>query len=224
MQLTLHKTRDTLHEIRDTKMNIGFLASHNGSNMQAIIDACKAGRLQATPACIISNNPDSGALARAKAESIPYYHLSSKTHPSEEALDQAILSALTRHQVDIVILAGYMKKIGPRTLQHFSGAILNIHPALLPRFGGKGMYGMNVHEAVIAAGEKESGPSVHLVNEEYDAGPVIAQIRVPVLPDDTPDTLAARVLKKEHDLFSDVLQKIAQGVITIPGYRGNINS
>ena len=201
-------------------MNIGFLASHNGSNMQAIIDACKEGRLQAKPACVISNNPDSGTLARARQEFIPHYHLSSKTHPSEALLDQAILSTLIRHEIDVVVLAGYMKKIGPLTLQHFAGAILNIHPALLPKFGGKGMYGMHVHEAVIAAGEKESGPSVHLVNEEYDAGPVIEQIRVPVLPEDTPEQLAARVLKKEHELFSQVLQKIVQGAITIPGYKG----
>lgn len=202
-------------------MNIGFLASHNGSNMQAIIDACKQGRLEAKPACVISNNPDSGALARAKQENIPHYHLSSRTHPEPASLDRAILEALTRHQVDIVVLAGYMKKIGPMVLKHFAGAILNIHPALLPKFGGKGMYGMHVHEAVIASGEKESGPSVHLVNEEYDAGPVLDQFRVPVLPEDTPETLAARVLKKEHELFSQVLQKIAQGVITIPGYKGS---
>ncbi|MBN1381069.1 MAG: phosphoribosylglycinamide formyltransferase [Deltaproteobacteria bacterium] len=202
-------------------MNIGFLASHGGTNMQAIIDACKEGRLDAKPACIISNNPDSGALARAKKENIPHYHLSSLTHPDPEALDQAIVGTLISHQVDIVVLAGYMKKIGPLTLKYFDGAILNIHPALLPKYGGKGMYGMRVHEAVIAAGEKESGPSVHLVNEEYDAGPVIGQIRVPVLPEDTPETLAARVLEKEHELFSGVLQKIVQGVITIPGYKGN---
>jgi phosphoribosylglycinamide formyltransferase-1 len=199
-------------------MNIGFLASHNGSNMQAIIDACKAGRLQAKPVCVISNNPDSGALARAKVEAIPHYHLSSKTHPAPASLDQTILSTLVRHQVDVVVLAGYMKKIGPATLERFAGAILNIHPALLPKYGGRGMYGTRVHEAVIAAGERESGPSVHLVNEEYDAGEVIDQIRVPVLSDDTPETLAARVLEQEHELFPQVLQKIVQGVITIPGY------
>jgi phosphoribosylglycinamide formyltransferase-1 len=111
-----------------------------------------------------------------------------------------------------------MKKIGPATLERFAGAILNIHPALLPKYGGRGMYGTRVHEAVIAAGERESGPSVHLVNEEYDAGEVIDQIRVPVLSDDTPETLAARVLEQEHELFPQVLQKIVQGVITIPGY------
>lgn len=183
--------------------------------MQAIIDACKEGRLDAEPVVVISNNLDSGAIERAKKECVPHYHLSSKTHPSPEALDEAIKETLIRHEVDIVVLAGYMKKIGPKTLHHFAGAMLNIHPALLPKYGGKGMYGHFVHEAVIAAGENESGASVHLVTEEYDAGPVLDHIKVPVLPDDTPETLAARVLEKEHELFPQVLQKIAQGIITI---------
>ncbi len=199
-------------------MNLGFLASHNGSNMQAIIEACKSGRLKAKPAVVISNNADSGALARAGRESIPHYHLSSRTHPSPELLDEAILEALLRHQVDIVILAGYMKKLGRQTLSRFAGAILNIHPALLPKFGGQGMWGMHVHEAVLAAGETESGASVHLVDEEYDSGPVIAQARVPVMAADTAQTLAARVLEVEHQLFPNVLQQIAEGEIHIPGY------
>jgi len=200
-------------------MKLGFLASHNGSNMQAIIEACKSGSLQATPAVAISNNAESGALARAARESIPHCHLSSKTHPAPESLDQAILEALLAHGVDIVILAGYMKKLGEKTLARYAGAILNIHPALLPKFGGQGMYGIHVHEAVLAAGETESGATVHLVTDEYDAGAVIAQERVPVLPDDTPQTLAGRVLQVEHALFPKTLQKIALGEIRIPGYR-----
>jgi phosphoribosylglycinamide formyltransferase-1 len=199
-------------------MNLGFLASHNGSNMQAIVNACKAGTLSAVPVVVISNNSDSGALVRARQESIPCYCLNSKTHASPESLDEAILEALLRYSVDIVILAGYMKKLGPKTLRRFSGAVLNVHPALLPKFGGRGMYGIHVHEAVLAATEKETGVSIHLVDEEYDRGPVIAQTRVPVMPDDTPETLAARVLVQEHVLFSAVLQKIAKGEITIPGY------
>ncbi len=146
-------------------MNIGFLASHGGSNMQAIIDACKSGKLKATPAVVISNNSDSGAIAKAKAEGVPYYYLSGKTHPGPGELDEAILNTFLRHQVDIVVLAGYMKKLGPKTLSHFRGRILNIHPALLPKFGGEGMWGIHVHEAVIAAGEKESGVSIHFVDE-----------------------------------------------------------
>lgn len=205
-------------------MNLGFLASHNGSNMQAIIEACKSGSLQATPAVVISNNAESGALARAARESIPHCHLSSKTHLSPESLDQAILAALLAHGVDIVILAGYMKKLGEKTLARYAGAILNIHPALLPKFGGQGMYGIHVHEAVLATGETESGATVHLVTDEYDAGAVIAQERVPVLPDDTPQTLAGRILQVEHALFPGVLQKIVLGEIRIPGYRAGGSS
>ena len=196
-------------------MNIGFLASHNGSNMQAIIDSCKAGSLDAVPAVVISNNSGSGAMVRAEEEGIPRCHLSGKTHPDPDALDRAILEALTSHDVDVVVLAGYMKMLGPKTLAHFSGRVLNIHPALLPKFGGEGMYGSRVHQAVIAAGEKESGVTVHVVDENYDTGPILAQDRVPVSPDDTPETLATRVLKHEHILFSETLQKIATGEIRL---------
>lgn len=197
-------------------MNIGFLASHNGSNMQAIIDACRSGVLQAEPAVVISNNNRSGAISRAKHEGIPCYHLSAKTHAEPGELDQAILNALLKHKVDIVVLAGYMKKLGHRTLSQFPGRILNIHPALLPKYGGKGMYGMYVHEAVIAAGETESGVSIHVVDAEYDTGQIIAQACVPVEPTDTPKILAARILKREHTFFAEILQKIATGAITLP--------
>lgn len=199
-------------------MNIGFLASHNGSNMQAIIDACKNGALQASPAVVISNNSGSGALARAKQEGIPYYHLSGTTHPNPQELDHAILDAMLEHEVDVIILAGYMKKIGPNTLSHFANRILNIHPALLPKFGGKGMYGMHVHEAVISSDESESGVSIHIVDPEYDTGPVIAQTRVPVEPMDTPKALATRVLQREHTFFAETLQKIVTEEIMLPAH------
>ncbi|MBP7526473.1 MAG: phosphoribosylglycinamide formyltransferase [Syntrophorhabdaceae bacterium] len=198
-------------------MNIGFLASHGGSNMQAIIDACKAGRLSAVPVVVISNNGESRALERARNEGIPNYYLSGKTHPDPDSLDQAILDALILHRVDVVALAGYMKKLGPKTLAHFRGRILNIHPALLPKHGGKGMYGIRVHESVIAAGETESGVTVHLVTEEYDRGPILAQVRVPVMPGDTPETLAERVLVQEHILYPATLQRIATGEIILSG-------
>ena len=200
-------------------MNIGFLASHNGSNMQAIVDACRSGTLWAVPAVVISNNSGSGSLARARQEEIPWYHLSGKTHPNPQKLDQAILNAMLEYAVDIIVLTGYMKKLGPRILSHFAGRILNIHPALLPKFGGKGMYGMHVHEAVIASGETESGVSIHIVDAEYDTGPVIAQAHVPVEPMDTPETLAARVLQREHTLFSETLQKIVTEEIMLPRHR-----
>lgn len=202
-------------------MKIGFLASHGGSNMQAIIDACKSGTLTATAAVVISNNGDSAALARAITENIPNYHMSGKTHPGTGELDDAILDTFLSHSIDIIVLAGYMKKLGPKTLSHFQGRILNIHPALLPKFGGEGMYGMNVHKAVIAAGEKESGVTIHLVDEQYDTGAIIAQTRVPVKPDDTPETLAARVLEQEHILYPATLQRIVIGELRLP--KVNIN-
>jgi phosphoribosylglycinamide formyltransferase-1 len=197
-------------------MNIGFLASHGGSNMQAIIDACKSGKLQASPAVVISNNSNSGAIGRAKTEGVPYYYLSGKTHPGPGELDDAILDAFLRHSVDIVVLAGYMKKLGPKILTHFRGRILNVHPALLPKFGGEGMFGIHVHEAVISAGEKESGVTIHFVDEQYDTGAILAQTRVPVMPDDTPETLAARVLEQEHILYAETLQRIVTGEIPLP--------
>ncbi|MFC1819866.1 phosphoribosylglycinamide formyltransferase [Thermodesulfobacteriota bacterium] len=199
-------------------MNLGFFASHDGSNMQAIIDACKSGVLQARPSVVISNNSNSGAIERAKNERIPYYHLSSKSHTSPETLDIAVLSILQLHRVDIVILAGYMKKLGQNTLSHYKNRVLNIHPALLPKFGGKGMYGQKVHEAVLEAGETKTGVSIHIVDEEYDTGPVIAQAKVSVMPGDTVTTLSKRVLEKEHMFFIETLQAILRGDIDLSVY------
>jgi phosphoribosylglycinamide formyltransferase-1 len=164
---------------------------------------------------VISNNSASGALERAKREGIPGYHLSSKPHPDPAQLDAAILDALLRHEVELVVLAGYMKKLGPRTLAHYGGRILNIHPALLPKFGGQGMYGARVHQAVLAAGERESGVTIHLVDADYDTGPIVAQRRVAVQPGDTVESLASRVLEQEHGLLVETIGKIASGEITL---------
>ncbi len=183
--------------------------------MQAIIDAIKNGKLKANPVVVISNNSDSKALQRAQNEGIPYYHLSHKTHPKSEELDQTILEVLTIHHTDLVVLAGYMKKIGKLVLEAYQGKILNIHPALLPKFGGQGMYGSRVHEAVLKAGEKESGVTVHLVDEHYDHGPTLAQKRVPVLENDTAESLAERVLKEEHKIYAETIGKIISGEIEL---------
>jgi len=195
---------------------LGFLASGRSSNMQAIIDACRGGQLDCRPAVVISNNPDSGALERARKAGIPGYHLSRNTHPAPEDLDRTIMATLRRHGVDLVVLAGYMKKVGPEVLEAYRHRIVNIHPALLPKFGGVGMYGMKVHEAVIAAGERETGVTVHLVNDEYDTGSVLAQRAVPVAPDDTAESLATRVIEVEHVLYVETLQKIVSGDIVLP--------
>ena len=184
--------------------------------MQAIVDACKSGLLYATPTVLISNNRSSGAIGRAKKEGIPFYHLSRVTHPQPNELDEAILGVLLKHNVDIIVLVGYMKKLGPKTLSYFKGAIINIHPALLPKYGGKGLYGIHVHEAVIADKERETGVTIHQVDEEYDTGPIVAQVKTPVLPGDTPETLQARVLELEHTLLPETLQKIVLGEIKLP--------
>jgi phosphoribosylglycinamide formyltransferase-1 len=195
-------------------LHLGFLASHGGSNMQAIVDACRAGKLDAVPCVVISNNSDAMALERARKAGIPRYHISGKTHPGA-AEDQAILRTLRAHDVDTLILAGYMKKVGPLTLQAFRGRILNIHPALLPKFGGQGLFGALVHEAVLKAGETVTGVTVHVVDELYDHGRILAQCHVPVHEGDTVASLAERVLEQEHRLYAATLQRIATGEIVL---------
>jgi phosphoribosylglycinamide formyltransferase-1 len=194
-------------------MRLGILASHEGTTLQAVLDAIAQGRLAARVVVVISNNRESGALTRARAAGVPTAHLSSATHESPEQLDRAILETLTSARVDLVLLAGYMKKLGPAVLAEYTGRILNTHPALLPRFGGKGMYGIRVHEAVLASGDSESGVSIHLVDAEYDTGPVLAQCRVPVMPGDSATELAARVQAREREFVVETLARIAAGTL-----------
>lgn len=199
----------------DKLVRLGFLASGRGSNMQAIIEACKNGKIKAEPVVVISNNATAGALEIARRESIAAFHLSNHTHPDPDLLDQAITETLQHHHADLVILAGYMKKIGPALIGTYRNRIINIHPSLLPKFGGQGMYGIHVHEAVLAAGEKTTGATVHLVEGEYDSGRILKQREVKVMPDDTPESLAARVLEAEHTLYADVLKDIIGGKIIL---------
>lgn len=192
-------------------MVIGFLASHNGSSAQAIANAINNGRLAAKAACLISNNHDAPALKWAQEMGLPAYHLSSKTYPEPAALDTAICNTLQKHGVDIVVLSGYMRMLGAQTLSTFRNRILNVHPSLLPKYGGRGMYGINVHQSVLAAGEQVTGITIHLVDEHYDHGKIVAQCQVPVLPDDTEQTLQARVQAREKEFYIEVLQAIAAG-------------
>lgn len=196
-------------------MKLGFLASHGGSNMQAIVDACTSGLLKAEVRVVISNNADSLALQRARDQHIRVAHLSSRTHPDPQELDAEIAGTFSRNDVDLVLLAGYMRKVGPITLAQFPQRILNIHPALLPKYGGEGLYGRRVHEAVLASGDRTTGVTIHLVDEEYDRGPVVAQCEVEVLPGDSVETLAARVLEQEHKLYVNTLIKIAEGELDL---------
>ena len=200
----------TMDSILGRSLRLGFLVSHRGTNMQAIIDACRDGRLRAIPAIAISNNSDCQALLRAKQQHIPAYTINIKTHSEP---DDAILQLFRENDVDLVVLAGYMKKIGVRLIKSYTGKIINIHPSLLPKYGGQGMYGSRVHEAVLAAGEKKTGVTVHLVDEEYDQGSILTQQSVPVEEDDTTEILAARVLATEHELLVETLRKILNGDI-----------
>ena len=186
-------------------MKLGVLASHGGTTLQAIIDAITAGTLPARIAILISNNSRSGAMERARLAGIPTVHISGATHPDERERDQAVHDALLGHAVDLVVLAGYMKPLGNTTLAGFAGRIINTHPSLLPKFGGEGYYGIRVHQAVLAAGEATTGASVHLVQDGYDTGPVIAQRELPVDPDDTAESLQERVKQAEQRLLLEVL-------------------
>jgi phosphoribosylglycinamide formyltransferase-1 len=189
--------------------HVAVLASHTGSNLTALHRASTEPDADYDVALVISNNGGSGALAYARENTIPAHRLSGRTHPDPDDLDTAILELLDKHEIDLVVTAGYMKKIGPRTLAAYEGRIINIHPALLPRHGGPGMYGAAVHQAVLDAGDRVSGASVHHVIAEYDAGDVIARLEVPVETDDSVETLARRVLTAEHTLLPQVVRNMS---------------
>jgi phosphoribosylglycinamide formyltransferase-1 len=197
------------------KLRIAVMASGSGTTLQAVIDACEAGRLDAEVVLVISNNSGSGAMQRARQHHVPVVHLSSHTHDDPAELDRAIIAALAQHDPDVLLLAGYMKKIGSAVLDAWRGRVINTHPSLLPRFGGRGMYGSHVHAAVIESKEKKTGISVHLVDSDYDTGRVLAQREVPVMPDDNAGTLADRVQAAERPFLIEVLQKIAEGSIEL---------
>ena len=190
-------------------MKIAVLASHGGSVMQAVIDACEQRAIDAAVVLVISNNSGSGALARAAEHGIPTLHLSSTTHADPEQLDSAMVNALVAVAADWVLLAGYMKKLGDQTLARFRNRILNTHPALLPKYGGRGFYGRRVHQAVLDAGDRETGATVHLVDAEYDSGPVLAQVRVPVRAGDTVVEIEERVKTAERNLIVTTLRELA---------------
>ena len=203
-------------------LNLGVLASGGGTNLQAIIDNCQKGAIDADVGVVISNSSSSGALERSRKHGIPALHISGTKLDSDDVADETILHALADHNVDLVVLAGYMKLIGTKVLGAYRNRILNIHPALLPSFGGKGLYGRRVHEEVIESGVKVSGVTVHIVDEEYDHGPIVAQRPVPVLDEDSPDDLGERVLNEEHKLYSKVIQLFAEGRIRVQGRKVKI--
>jgi phosphoribosylglycinamide formyltransferase-1 len=190
-------------------MKLGVLASHEGTILQAVIDAFTNGLIPGTLTVVISNNSSSGALRRARAATIHTEHISSRTHPHPDKLDAAIRDALLDNSCDWVLLSGYMKRLGPAVLSTYAGHIVNTHPSLLPQYGGQGFYGRRVHEAVLAVGDRISGVTAHQVTGDYDTGAVIDQTTVPVLDEDTAETLEQRVKTVERRLIVDVLVKLA---------------
>lgn len=188
------------------KLNLCVLASGRGSNLRAIINANKSGRIKSCVRLVISNNSKSGALRIAKANKIPHYHLSQMLFKSQEQFVEEFIALLTKFKIDLIVLAGYMKMIDPAIIRKFRNRIINIHPALLPKYGGKGMYGILVHEAVVNSGDNVTGVSVHFVDEIYDHGEIILQKQVIVKPGDTPESLQKRVLRTEHKIYPEAIK------------------
>ncbi|MBI4151790.1 phosphoribosylglycinamide formyltransferase [Candidatus Woesearchaeota archaeon] len=193
-------------------LHLGFIASSRGSNVCAILDEIQRGWLDADAKVIISNNPLAPVLRVGRERNLPVVCASSKTSLDR---DGVILEALKTYDVNLVVLAGYLKKVGPEIIENFPQRILNIHPSLLPKYSGEGMYGMHIHEAVIHSSDHESGATVHLVTEEYDCGRILAQYKVPRYERDSAETLAERVLRVEHVLYSQTLRDIQRGIIDL---------
>jgi len=195
---------------------IAVFVSGSGSNLQAIIDACESGYISKGKIEIVfSNKEDAYGLQRAKKHNIKTLFLSPDDFKTREEYDKVVATKMNELNIDLICLAGYMRILTPVFLDTFKGKIMNIHPALLPEFGGKGMYGIYVHEAVLKAGKKESGCTVHFVDYGTDTGPVILQRKVPVLDGDTPEILQKRVLKQEHLAYKEAIKLFTEDKLEI---------
>ncbi len=188
---------------------VAVCVSGGGSNLQALLDRLQ-GPAPARVVLVLSNRPDAGGLDRARQAGVPAEVLADPPDASEW------ITRLGRRDVDLLVLAGYLRLVPAGVIQKYAGCIVNVHPALLPAFGGPGMYGKRVHAAVLESGARESGPTVHLVDEVYDRGAILAQRRVPVLPGDTPELLGERVLAEEHRLLPDVVLAAARAGRPVP--------
>ena len=198
-------------------MNLAFFASYNGSSAHAITDACLESDLIASPTLMISNNTNSKALEWADNKGLKTFCLNDTTHSDPKELDHAIAEKLRESKITLVVLSGYMKLIGPETIAAVQGKILNIHPALLPKYGGQGMYGRHVHQAVKDNGDTETGITIHLVNGAYDDGQIIAQKHIPVAADDDVGTIEENVKAAEPDFYINTIRKILKGEIELGG-------
>lgn len=188
--------------------NIAVFVSGGGTDLQSIIDAVQEGSLKVNISLVIGSKAGIYALERAKSVGIPVHVFCKNDYENLSAMYEDVISLLKLSKIDYIVLAGYLSILSPNIINAFEGRIINVHPALLPKFGGKGYYGMHVHEAVIASGEKISGATVHYVDEGTDTGKIISQGIVPVFPDDTPETLQKRVLELEHKLLPQTLAEL----------------
>jgi phosphoribosylglycinamide formyltransferase-1 len=195
-------------------LKLGFLASGNGSSAEAIVDAIAAGDLDAEPRLLVSNKKGCAAFEWAGAKGVPALAIPTISDP--DAADAALAQAMAAHGVELIVMSGYLRRLGPETLTRYAGRIVNIHPGPLPEFGGEGMYGARVHQAVLAAGVPESAVVIHVVDEEYDHGPEVGRRAVPVLPGDTAAALEARVKALEPRFFVETLQRLANGRLKLP--------
>lgn len=200
------------------RIRIGVLASGNGTNLQAIIDACERGEIDGDVVVVVSNIPEAYALERARSHRIPAFAFPHKGMTREDH-EKDLIECLTQHQVDLVVLAGYLRMLTPVFIGKYAGRIMNTHPALLPSFGGKDMHGLKVHQAVIDYGCKVSGCTIHFVTADVDGGPIILQKSAPVLEDDSAEMLQERVLKEEHKLLPRAIQLFARGKLKLEGRR-----
>ncbi len=210
---------------KNKKLRVAVLASGGGSNLQCLLDRFPPGDDSPAPAqvvLVVSDRPGAGALERAARAGVRGEVVSPSEFAAAELFGARLLELFARERIGLVVLAGYLKLVPPNVVARYSNRMINIHPALLPSFGGKGMYGSRVHEAVLSFGAKLSGPTVHFVNEHYDRGPVIAQRAVPVYFEDSAGQLAARVLEQEHELLPDVVGLIATGRVEVSGGRVRI--
>lgn len=202
-------------------MRLALFASGGGSNAAAILDAIEAGTLDAEAVVLVSDRPDAAALTRAADHGLPTAVV--PPGDDEAVFAQALLDVLAAHEADAIALAGYFRKIPDPVVWAYRDRILNVHPSLLPAFGGEGWYGPRVHQGVIDYGCRVSGATVHIVDSQYDTGPVVLQETVPVEPDDTAETLAARVLAVEHRLFPQALALLADGRMHVDGRRVSLD-
>ncbi|NLE61890.1 MAG: phosphoribosylglycinamide formyltransferase [Planctomycetes bacterium] len=202
------------------KLRLGVLISGGGRTLQNFVELIKAGQLPAEVAVVISSLPDVKGVERARAAGLPVVIVRKKDHPDEAEFSRLVVEALEAHDVQLACQAGWT--CFWRIPDRWIGRVMNIHPALLPKHGGQGFYGHHVHEAVLAAGDKESGCTVHFANNEYDAGPIILQSKIPVLPSDDADTLAARVFEQETLAYPEAIRLFAEGRVKLVGDRVEI--